>query len=148
MDPPAGVRVALGPVAAGVAGFSRTRAAVSRVRELMESARHTPQVARWDDVAAVAALTADRSTTTAMMHSVLGALAGPDPRLVELRETLRVFLERGRSHTATAAAMHLHRNTVAYRVGKAMDLCGGHREDRTFDLLAALNADRWSPETP
>ncbi len=143
VEAPPGVRVAFGPVLPGPDGFARTRRKASRVRELMESARHTPQVTTYREVAAVAALTADPEAVAAMTRTVLGALAGPEERLAELRETLRVFLECGRSHTATSAAMHLHRNTVNYRVGKALALCG--HDGSTFDLLAALNADRWAP---
>lgn len=140
---PAGVRVALGPVSTGPAGFARSRRDASRVRQLMESARHTPKVATYAEVAAVAALTVDRGAAAAMTRAVLAGLAGPDERLAELRETLRVFLECARSHTATAQAMHLHRNTVHYRVTKALALCSA--DASTFDLLAALTADRWAP---
>ena len=63
----------------------------------------------------------------------------------ELRETLREFLARNRSYVATADAMILHRNTIQYRVGQAMELCGGSFDDpdAVFEVQTALEVCRW-----
>ncbi len=76
---------------------------------------------------------------------VLGDLAGADERNEWLRETLREFLVRNRSYVATADAMILHRNTIQYRVGQAMELCGQDFDDpdAVFKVQTALEACRW-----
>ena len=44
--------------------------------------------------------------------------------LVQLRDTVRVFLDCDGSYTQAAARLHLHKNTVHYRVRKAEELRG------------------------
>ncbi|MGW4194903.1 helix-turn-helix domain-containing protein [Streptomyces sp. NPDC005004] len=79
------------------------------------------------------------------MTVTLGELAEPGARGAVLRETLRVFLARRRSHAAAAAALNLHRNSVQYRVRQASALLpGGARDlDDDFSVRAALLAAQW-----
>ena len=44
--------------------------------------------------------------------------------LGQLRDTVRVFPDCGGSYTQAAARLHLHKNTVHYRVRKAEELRG------------------------
>ena len=44
--------------------------------------------------------------------------------LGQLRDTVRVFLDCDGSYTQAAARLHLHKNTVHYRVRKAEELRG------------------------
>jgi DNA-binding PucR family transcriptional regulator len=55
---------------------------------------------------------------------VLGALAADDPGARQLRDTVRVFVDCDGSYTQAAARLHLHKNTVHYRVRKAEELRG------------------------
>lgn len=142
---PDGVRAAAGAPGIGLDGFRRTRRQASRVRALMLSSRHAPQHTSWDEVAPIAALASDPAELRAFVENTLGLLSGADPRLEELRETLRVFLEHHQSHTKTAQVLHLHRNTVNYRVQQAIELLDGRLDGRSFALLTALHADRWCP---
>jgi DNA-binding PucR family transcriptional regulator len=60
----------------------------------------------------------------------------------DLLETLRAFLEVDGSWSRCAAGMHLHVNTVRYRIGRVEDLTGRHLgriEDRV-DLFLALRS--------
>jgi DNA-binding PucR family transcriptional regulator len=98
-------------------------------------------VVAFDDVA-VAALLTDRSDDLqGWIGRVLGALAADDPGARQLRDTVRVFLDCDGSYTQAAARLHLHKNTVHYRVRKAEELCGqplaGHRLDVEVALRAA-----------
>ncbi|MEU9178210.1 helix-turn-helix domain-containing protein [Streptomyces sp. NPDC048550] len=57
-----------------------------------------------------------------------------------LRETLEVFLANNCSWTLTAEALHLHVNTVHYRIERVESLTGRDlsRLDHKLDLYAAL----------
>jgi DNA-binding PucR family transcriptional regulator len=76
---------------------------------------------------------------------VLSDLAVDDERCGWLRETLREFLARNRSYVATAEAMMPHRNTIQYRVTRAMELGGQSFDDpdAVFKAQTALEACRW-----
>lgn len=136
-----GVRVTLGTVGAGLAGFRASHAQAVRTRELVSSLVE-PRSAAWPQVAPVALLLGDREAARAFVDDTLGELARPDPRYAELRETLRVFVESRRSYAEAAERLHVHRNTVHYRVQRAEELCA-HPDRGTFDLLAALTAAAW-----
>lgn len=143
-DLPPGAFAAVGSIGSDVAGFRRSRREASRVRALMTSARHQPRVATWDQIAPIATMASDPRAVSALIETTLGELA--EAQHDELRETLAVFLETNRSHLATGERLHLHRNTVSYRVRKALDLCAADPDAEPFALMAALNADRWLPE--
>ena len=92
----------------------------------------------FDDVA-VAALLTDRSDDLqGWIGRVLGALAADDPGARQLRDTVRVFLDCDGSYTQAAARLHLHKNTVHYRVRKAEELRGRPLADDRLDVEVAL----------
>ncbi|MEU6479115.1 PucR family transcriptional regulator [Streptomyces sp. NPDC047017] len=66
----------------------------------------------------------------------------------ELLQTLATFLDNGSSWTRTAAALHLHVNTVHYRIERAEALTGRRVSDPRgqIDLHAALILHQWSTE--
>jgi DNA-binding PucR family transcriptional regulator len=49
-------------------------------------------------------------------------------------------MEGGRSYTAAAEALNLHRNTVQYRLHKAAELLPNPIAERSSDLELALRA--------
>lgn len=57
----------------------------------------------------------------------------------ELRETLRVVLACGSSTRQAASALHMHRNTVLYRLRRIEELIGWRITDRRPTLEVALN---------
>ncbi|WP_328603813.1 helix-turn-helix domain-containing protein [Amycolatopsis sp. NBC_00345] len=64
----------------------------------------------------------------------------------ELLRTLRAFLEHSGSWTQTSAALHLHVNTLRYRVGRISDLTGrdlGRFADRVDLYLAGCFTQGW-----
>jgi DNA-binding PucR family transcriptional regulator len=77
----------------------------------------------------------------------LGALAAADDQTSRLRETLYVFLEEGMSRPRTAERLHIHGNTVSYRVARAMDVLDAPVEGRRTTLAAALMLARVLGET-
>ncbi|MDR6117300.1 DNA-binding PucR family transcriptional regulator [Aeromicrobium sp. SORGH_AS981] len=92
---------------------------------------------------AAAVLAGDLPVARDLVASMLGDLARDDDTAARLRETLTVFLRENRSFVATAEKVHLHKNTVKYRVDKAVELRGRPIEDDRFDLELALVACRW-----
>ncbi|WP_067536243.1 helix-turn-helix domain-containing protein [Nocardia crassostreae] len=71
---------------------------------------------------------------------VLGALREPEAARAELRTTLTTFLRHNGSWTLTAEALHLHVNTVRYRIERIEKLTGRDltRLDDRADLHTAL----------
>jgi len=60
--------------------------------------------------------------------------------MARLRETLRVLLEANGSYLEAAARMHVHKNTVLYRVRKAEELLGRPVTDGRLAIEVALLA--------
>lgn len=65
-----------------------------------------------------------RSERTHIVQSVLGPLAGEDPKMVALRETLFAFLDHDQHWNDTARAQNLHRQSVVYRLNRVEELTG------------------------
>ncbi|WP_246087002.1 helix-turn-helix domain-containing protein [Nocardioides humi] len=64
-----------------------------------------------------------------------------------MRETLLAFVEERESYVATAVRVHLHKNTVKYRVDRAVEARGKPLGDERLDLELALIACKWlAPE--
>ncbi|CAB4753628.1 unannotated protein [freshwater metagenome] len=138
------VRLALGDKRQGVAGFRTSAASARRVKSLAMSAHGpVPRVLSHAEVAAVALLVDDPVELQFFVSSTLGALASPDPRCEDLRETLLVYLEANRSYHMAASRLHVHRNTVHYRVQQAMEFVDSELGSDTFALQMALTICRW-----
>jgi DNA-binding PucR family transcriptional regulator len=60
--------------------------------------------------------------------------------MAELRRTVLLFLQSGASLTEAAVALHLHKNTVRYRLRKAEDVMGRPVSERRPDVEVALRA--------
>ena len=73
----------------------------------------------------------------------LGPLAGSDPRAVELRDTLHLYLRHDRSLNKVAEIKHISRNTVTYRVQQALELSGYPAGASTSKLQAAILITDW-----
>jgi carbohydrate diacid regulator len=79
----------------------------------------------------------------------LGALRG-DPAWEALSETLLAWVEHGLNLVHTAAALHIHRNTLLHRLAKIGDLTGRPVRDATaaVPLYLACLAARLDSEVP
>ena len=138
--------IALGEPANGPDGFARSHrqaAAAYAVGQHAVPRGGRALVLPYQEVGAIAFLTADLDQAQDWVTQTLGRLAIDGPRESELRDTLEAYLGSGRSVSAAARVMHCHRNTVHYRLSVAEGLLGHAVADRTADLPLALAAARW-----
>lgn len=133
------LRVALGAPGHGLAGFRASLREAARARRLAETTDGSgAQLVMFDDVAVAALLTDHPEDLRNWTQRVLGALAAGDANSAELRRTVQVFLQQGGSFTEAAALLHLHKNTVHYRVKKAEQLRGRPLAEDRLDVEVAL----------
>jgi len=141
-----GVRVALGNVRAGLDGFAATHEEALRAQQVALIAGDAGRrVVTYADPGArtAAMLAADMQGTRDLVASSLGGLAQDTDGAARLRETLAVFLAEKGSYVATAERMLLHKNTVKYRVDKAVAQRGRQLDEDRLELELALLACDW-----
>jgi hypothetical protein len=140
----ADARLALGQVGRGADGFRRSHRQAGAARDVASVSRTGQQVTAHGDraVALVAMLLHDVAALTRWVSDVLGPLAANTDNAARLRETLLTFLVAGSSYQVTAERLMLHRNTVKYRVDRAVELRGRSLEDDRIDVELALEVVR------
>lgn len=134
-------RIALGLPQHGVEGFRRTHVQALAARSLaLQSKAEMDSAISFGDpgVAIVSALSRDLDATRAWVREQLGPLAANTPAAARLRHTLHTFMSTGRSYTESAALLNLHRNSVKYRIEKAVQERGRPLDDGRLDLELAL----------
>lgn len=110
-----------------------------------EANQHAGVVLAGDHLLALTA-GAEPLLSEALSDEALGALHDlPAGKRTVLRQTLWVWLATGGDRVASAAHLHVHPQTVSYRVNRLRELLGGRLEDpqRRAAMLVALSADRW-----
>jgi DNA-binding PucR family transcriptional regulator len=95
-------------------------------------------VTRYDEVALISLSSTDSERAAWFVTEELGALAAPDRATADLRATLLAYLDRGSSFVRAAEALHVHRNTVVYRLRRAEELLGRTAAERTLETHLAL----------
>lgn len=140
------MRVALGTPGKALTGFRSTHAESMRAYAVATMANGSALgVTDYAEsgVKAAALLAGDLPGTRDLVATSLGGLAADDEAAERLRETLLEFLTNDSSYQTTAERIHAHRNTVRYRVAKALELRGRPLDDDRFNLQLALIACRW-----
>lgn len=140
-----GVRAALGSWSSGADGFRRSHQQAEAAASVLQAGQGTRQrVIGYGDpgVAMTAILVQDLTATRAWVHDQLGGLADAGEAAQRLRDTLECFLQCESSYTRTAERMSLHRNSVTYRVEKAVEARGRPVTASATDLAAALTVCR------
>lgn len=141
-----GVRVALGRPAAGPDGFrsSHDEAVRSHQVAVIAGARAARVITYADPEVRVAGLLAsDQATTRRLVHESLGALAADHESAERMRDTLLCFLTAGSSYVLTGEILHLHKNTVKYRIERAVECRARPLDEDRLQLELALVACRW-----
>jgi hypothetical protein len=139
-------RAAAGAPAPGPAGFRRSYLA-ARDAERIARQGLPGKVTAYRDIDLIALLTADPERAQWFVADHLGKLAAQDDEtLADLRATALCYLESGCSLVKTAAALHVHRNTVLYRLGSIERLLGRELVTDSLAVHAALSlAQRLGP---
>jgi DNA-binding PucR family transcriptional regulator len=138
--------IAAGDPLAGVDGFRRShRQALVARAVVLASGSHPPAVTVASDPGLVVAaqFCDDLEHARAWVGDVLGPLASATDSDERMRETLREFLRTGSSFKATADELHLHVNSVKYRVGRALERRGKLLSDDRLDVEVALLLCHW-----
>ncbi|MEU6777057.1 helix-turn-helix domain-containing protein [Streptomyces sp. NPDC046759] len=140
------VHAALGAPARGLAGFRYTHEdALQAFRLATSGSGEPPPLVSYTDpgVRAAALLAADLPRTRRLVTTSLGGLAARTESAARLRETLLALLQERGSLGAAADRLHVHKNTVKYRVARAVAQRGRPLEDDRLDLELALVAAHW-----
>ncbi|UDM35875.1 helix-turn-helix domain-containing protein [Mycobacterium ulcerans] len=138
--------VALGQALPGVEGFRRAhRQARNAHRVGVAVGASAPAVMAVSDegLSAAALMGADLPDAGAWVRETLGPLSTDSDNDAVLRETLRVFLREGGSYKAAAERLHLHYNSVKYRVARAVERRGRPIDDERLDVEMALLVCQW-----
>jgi DNA-binding PucR family transcriptional regulator len=142
-DPPA---LALGTPLPGVEGFRRSHKQAQRGRDVMIASGADPSsvIAASDPgISAAALLSDDLDESRQWVQEVLGPLSSDTDNDARLRETLRVFLRGGASYKSAADLLHMHTNSIKYRVDRAIDRRGRPIGDDRLDVEIALLICQW-----
>lgn len=141
------IHVALGTPHAESRGFKESHIEAREARTIAGLSAEPQRLISYADpgLAAAALVSADLSRARTWVDRVLGPLAADNDNASRLRETLRCYLRNQLSHKATAEEMHLHYNTVKYRVKSAERERGKPIAVDRLDLELALQIDYWIP---
>ena len=138
--------IAAGDPLPGVDGFRRSHQQALTARAVvLASGSHPPAVTVASDPGLVVAarFCGDLEHARAWVGDVLGPLASATDSDERMRETLREFLHTGSSFKATADELHLHVNSVKYRVQRALERRGKPLSDDRLDVEVALLLCYW-----
>ncbi|MFC7428785.1 helix-turn-helix domain-containing protein [Nocardia tengchongensis] len=150
-----GRRVSAERVVIGVGDIATAgglRESLVRAREVCQVLRvqHGPDTAVFADIATFRMLLGllDDQVRQRFSEQVLGVIRDHDARArTDLEHTLRTFLAHGGQWAVTAAALHVHVNTLRNRMARITELTGRNvnRLEDTIDLYLALVAEPLGP---
>ena len=138
------VRVAVGPIGAGMDGFRRSHFDAVATQRLM-SRRPDLLVARFADVQLVTLAVQDEQRSREFVARTLGRLADADR---ELRDTLCVYIGEQFSAARAARALYTHRNTVLNRLQRAERLLPFPLAGHGLEVGVALEIAQWLGTQP
>lgn len=140
-----GVQVAVGLPDAGEQGFRATHLGAAAAHRVATLGEHGVPVISYgeQEVRAAAMLLDDLPGARRMVARTLGELAANTRAAQRMRETLLAFVQDRESYVATAARLHLHKNTVKYRIDRALEARGKPLHAEQLDLQLALIGCAW-----
>lgn len=137
--PAQGVRVAIGEPARGIAGFRTSHLEALQAERVARLADYRKgSVTRFNDISLRSLTTADMDQALSFVARELGPLGATDETTRRLAATVRTYLDENGSRGRAAKRLHVHENTVAYRLRQAEELLGRPLDKRTLELRVAL----------
>ena len=138
-------RIAVGNPLPDVEGFRRSHQQAQEAHVVAIAGSNARRVtAACDAGLSTAALVGNNlAAARVWVAEVLGPLASCTENDERLRETLEVFLRTGGSFKAAAEELHLHSNSIKYRVQRAIERRGRPITDGRLDVEVALLLCHW-----
>ncbi|MFB1298050.1 PucR family transcriptional regulator [Mycobacterium sp. pW049] len=134
-----GVRVAIGEPGRGLTGLRSSHVEALEAQRIARLAQWpVGTVTRYQTVSLRAIATVDVEQTRTFVRRELGRLGETDETTRRLAATVRTYLDENCSRGRTAKRLHVHENTVAYRIRQAEEMLGRPIDKRTLELRAAL----------
>lgn len=134
------LQVAVGSHGDGLEGFRRSNLDAVTVQQMLARLDSPNRIATIEEVALVNLATRDPLAADEFLRHTLGDLAAADP---ELGALLRAHLHGGSSVSATAQALHMHRNTVTRQLAKAEQLLPAPLDGGGVAVAVALDILHW-----
>ncbi|HUL98999.1 MAG TPA: PucR family transcriptional regulator [Mycobacterium sp.] len=135
-----GVRIAVGPTAAGIDGFRRSHLDALTTQRMVARLGSAQRVASFTDVELVALIMADPERADGFIKDTLGEFESASP---ELHRTVLTFVEEQCNASRAAAKLYTHRNTLLRRLARADAMLPRPLEDNSVHVAVALEALRW-----
>lgn len=138
--------IAVGNPLPGIGGFRHSHWQAQHARAIaitLGSNAHRVTAASDPGLPVAALLGNNIGEARAWIADVLGPLACGTDNDQRLRETLRVFLSTGSSLKAAADKLHMHTNSVKYRVNRALERRGRPITEDRIDVEVALLLCQW-----
>jgi DNA-binding PucR family transcriptional regulator len=139
-------RVAAGNPLPGVEGFRRSHQQAEEAHAVALVTGPDAQgftAASDPGLSAAALLNSNLGAARVWVAEVLGPLASATENDERLRETLGIFLRTGGSFKAAAEELHLHTNSIKYRVQRAIERRGRPISEGRLDVEIALLLCHW-----
>ncbi|MEW1659839.1 helix-turn-helix domain-containing protein [Streptomyces sp. NPDC093707] len=130
-------QTAMGRPRPGIAGFRASHREAVRAEDIREKFHDAPRCLSFHDLSLEDLLLHDPPSAATFVRDELGPLADSTDRAARMRETLSVWLSCG-THTATAARLSIHENTVRLRLNAVTEMLGAGYLGRKAELLVAL----------
>ncbi|SRX92233.1 hypothetical protein MSP7336_00458 [Mycobacterium shimoidei] len=135
-----GVRIAVGPTAAGIDGFRRSHFDAITTQRTVVRLGSTQRVVGFTDVELIALVTADPERADRFIKHTLGEFESAD---AELQRTVLTFIHEQCNASRAAASLFTHRNTLLRRLARADELLPKPLKESSVHVAVALEALRW-----
>jgi DNA-binding PucR family transcriptional regulator len=135
-----GVRIAVGPVAAGIEGFRRSHLDAITTQRMVVRMGSAQRVASYEDIELVALITADPERADRFINHTLGDFESAGP---ELHQSVLTFVAEQCNASRAAARLYTHRNTLLRRLARAEELLPRPLATTSVHVAVALEALRW-----
>lgn len=135
-----GVRMAVGPTAAGIEGFRSSHLDAITAQRMMARLGSPQRLARFTDVYLIALITSNPDHADRFIKQTLGDFESAD---AELQRTVLTFVYEQCNAARTAELLYTHRNTVLRRIARANEMLPQSLEKNGVHIAVALEALHW-----
>lgn len=119
-------------------GIRAAHVSAEAVHASRRARRDAKSIATFADEGHLAVMTASGELSRWLVEEELGDLLGEGPIMHDLRHTLEVLLRNLGNIRITSEELYLHRNTIAYRLGRIETLLGRNPLERPLTTHLAL----------